>query len=204
VGRNGCTYGTHSLGPALQWLDDRAATVTCLGSGVHTEPSHRMDDTITMLCQTAKGRLVSVRVDMQSHRPHNMTQYVLQGTKGAYQSARRPGEPNLIWLEGRSPGREVWQSLDEYEAEFLPEDWRSHGEAATQSGHGGSDFFVARAFVDSALAGTRPEIDVYRALDFTVPGLISEESIARGGVPLAVPDFREIKLPLPNDQSTAG
>ena len=26
VGRNGCTYGTHSLGPVLEWLDDRLAS----------------------------------------------------------------------------------------------------------------------------------------------------------------------------------
>jgi hypothetical protein len=33
-------------------------------------------------------------------------------------------------------------------------------------------------------------LDVYRAMDYTVPGLISEQSIAQGGVPLPVPDFR--------------
>src|SRR5262249_37122865 len=113
VGRNGCTYGTHSLGPTLQWLDPRGGTVACPGSGVHTEPRHKMDDSVVMLCQCQSGALINIRLDMQSHRPHNMTHYVLQGTKGAYQSARRPGEANLIWLEGRSPGAEAWQSLEE-------------------------------------------------------------------------------------------
>jgi predicted dehydrogenase len=190
VGKNGCTYGTHSLGPVLQWLDERVATVSCLGSGVHTEPRHKMDDTVTMLCKTESGSLISIRVDMQSHRPHNMTHYALQGTKGAYQSARRAGEPNLIWLEGRSPGRDAWEDVTAYEAEFLPEPWRSWGAQASQAGHGGGDFFVARAFVQSILTGTPPPIDVYRALDFTVPGLVSEQSIAQGGIPLPVPDFR--------------
>jgi hypothetical protein len=37
-----------------------------------------------------------------------------------------------------------------------------------------------------ALVGKRA-----RALDFTVPGLLSEQSIAAGGAPMAVPDPRE-------------
>jgi predicted dehydrogenase len=190
VGRNGCTYGTHSLGPVLRWLDDRVVTVSCFGSGVHTVPGHRMDDTVTMMCQTGRGALVSIRLDMQSHRPHNMTHYALQGTRGAYQSARHRGEPDLVWIEGRSLDTQVWQSLAEYEEEFLPEPWRSEGEQARLAGHGGGDYFVAREFVRSIRDGTPPSIDVYRALDFTVPGLVSEASIARGGIPLAVPDFR--------------
>jgi predicted dehydrogenase len=190
VGKNGCTYGAHSLGPVLQWLDEKVVTVACLGSGVHTEPRHRMDDTVTMLGKTERGGLVNIRVDMQSHRPHNMTHYALQGTKGAYQSARRMGEPNLIWIEGRSPARETWEDLSTYETEFLPEPWRSWERQATGAGHGGGDFFVAREFISSILDGTIPPIDVYRALDFTVPGLISEQSIAQGGVSMPVPEFR--------------
>jgi hypothetical protein len=29
-------------------------------------------------------------------------------------------------------------------------------------------------------------------MDFTVPGLVSEQSIANGGMPVEVPNFREI------------
>lgn len=190
VGRNGCTYGTHSLGPVLDWLDDRLATVTCLGSGVHTVPAHKMDDTVTMLGKTTRGALVSIRCDMQSHRPHNMTHYALQGTRGAYQSARQSGEPSLVWVEGRSPDARSWQRLEEYEREFLPEPWRSLGEEARRAGHGGGDYFVARDFVRAILDDRDPPIDVYRALDLTAPGLVSEGSIACGGAPLPVPDYR--------------
>jgi predicted dehydrogenase len=191
VGRRGCTYGTHSLGPVLTWLDDRVATVSCRGSGVHTEPRHVQDDVTVMLCQLASGGLADVRLDMQSHRPHNMAHYVLQGTRGAYVSGRRPGEAGLVWIEGRSPAAAEWQPLDAYEAELLPEEWRQHGAAATEAGHGGGDFFVARAFARSVVDGTPAPIDVDRAMDFTLPGLISEQSIAAGGVPLAVPDSRD-------------
>jgi hypothetical protein len=49
-----------------------------------------------------------------------------------------------------------------------------------------------RDWVAAIVDGAASPIDVYRALDFTVPGLVSEESIVRGGVPLRVPDFREV------------
>lgn len=40
---------------------------------------------------------------------------------------------------------------------------------------------------------TTPPIDVYATMDFTVPGLVSEQSIANGGIPVKVPDFREME-----------
>jgi hypothetical protein len=72
----------------------------------------------------------------------------------------------------------------------VPEPWRSLGEQARASGHGGGDFFVARDWALSILNGTPPPIDVYRGLDFTVPGLVSEQSIEQGGTPVGVPNFR--------------
>jgi hypothetical protein len=47
--------------------------------------------------------------------------------------------------------------------------------------------------VNSILRDTEPPISVYDALDFTVPGLVSIESVERGGAPLPVPDFRAIQ-----------
>src|SRR5262249_35394387 len=120
VGKNGCTYGTHSLGLVIPCLERKVVTVACLGSGVHPEPRHRMDDTVTMLGKTERGGLVNIRVDMQSHRPHNMTHYALQGTKGAYQSARRVGEPNLIWIERRAPDHQTWADPSTLAAQILP------------------------------------------------------------------------------------
>ena len=55
------------------------------------------------------------------------------------------------------------------------------------------EYFKVRDFVDSILTDTEPPIDVYTAMDFTVPGLVSEQSIANGGEPIEVPDFRAIE-----------
>ena len=46
-----------------------------------------------MLCKTAKGALIKIRVDMLSDRPHAMNNHQLQGTDGAYESGRGgPGD----------------------------------------------------------------------------------------------------------------
>lgn len=190
VGRRGCTYPTHSLGPVLQWFEDRVVSVSCWGSGRHTPPERRMDDVTIMACRLSRGPLVMIRNDMISRRPHCMTYYSLQGTKGCYQASRGGGEIDRVWLADYCDSPETWRPLSDFEAEFLPPAWRAPSDEARQAGHGGSDWYVVRDFVDAVVNGTPPPIDVYRALDFTVPGLISEESIERGGAPRPVPDFR--------------
>ena len=197
TGINGNTYPTHSLGPLLQWLRTRVVSVTCMGSGHHhRDPrgdEYANEDSTTTLCKLATGGMVTLRLDMLSNRPHNMVHYALQGTNGCYESGRDGGDEPRVWLKGRSKDDHTWQSLWEYEREFLPAIWRDPPEEARRAGHGGGDYFQVREFADSILSDTRLPIDVFDALDFTVPGLVSQESIHRGSVPLPVPDFRALR-----------
>ena len=96
TGIDGITYGTHSLGPILQWMPgDRVTSVSCSGSGFnHVDPRgdpYENQASCVMLCKMASGGLVKIRVDMISDRPHSMTNYQLQGVDGCYESARAPG-----------------------------------------------------------------------------------------------------------------
>ena len=200
VGKRGCTYGTHSLGPALEFFgpDARVVSVSCVGSGIHTDPEHPHDDTCLMLCQLNTGGLIKVRVDMMSNRPGMGAFYSLQGTKGVFEGQRGGGCEPRIWLDesGRDPSTPVhdrrdWRSLWDYEA-HLPEMWRDPTEEALRAGHGGGDYFIVGDFMSAIRKGEPPPIDVYRAMDYTVPGLISEQSILKDGAPLPVPDFRAL------------
>lgn len=190
VGINRCNYATHSLGPVLQWFGERVQNVCCLGTGVNTDPEHAMEDTVMMLCKTESGGLIKIRIDMLSNRPAN-SYFSLQGTKGSYESSRGFGAQSKIWLSDFETG-EAWKTLSEYESDFLPERWRNPPDEAQNAGDLG-EYFKVRDFIDSILTDTPPPIDVYTAMDFTVPGLVSEESIANGGEPVDVPDFREIE-----------
>ena len=196
TGRNGCTYSTHSLGPVLQWFEDRVCTVSCFGSGHHYEDSegkqYENEDTISMICKTTRGGLVEIRVDMLSDRPALGQYYSLQGTKGCYEAARGLGDQPKIWLAEHSD-QIAWQSLSDFEEQYMPEIWRNPSMEALQAGHGGGDYLEVREFVDSIVNDTKSPIDIYESLDMTVPGLVSEVSINRESIPVEVPDFRSIK-----------
>ncbi len=195
TGIDGNTYCTHSLGPILQWMPgDRVVSVCCAGSGHHHRDARgdlyeQQDSTVT-LCQMASGGLVKLRLDMLSDRPHAMTNYQLQGVDGAYESARAAGERDRIWLRSLSPDPHTWMDLESLANEYLPEMWTQASETAMRAGHGGGDYFEIVDFAD-AILGRRPlDIDIDAAMDMTLPGLISQQSIAQGGAWLEVPDSR--------------
>ncbi|MGV3615353.1 MAG: Gfo/Idh/MocA family protein [Fimbriimonas sp.] len=203
VGVPGITYGTHSLGPVMQWInaydpEDRVESVVCMGTGRRTDPEHPHDDTATLLGQLRSGRLVRIRLDMMSNRPHQMTYYALQGTHGAYEAARIPGQPGHVWF-GKNPPpgptadeHRSWRPLEEF-TEHLPEMWRNPPEEALRAGHGGGDYFIVKDFVDACL-GERPNpIPPEVGLHWTAVGLASTVSLQNGGVPIRVPDFADAK-----------
>ena len=195
TGIDGITYGTHSLGPILQWMKgDRVESVCCAGSGHHyRDPrgnEYENQDTCVMLCQMRSGGLVKIRVDMLSDRPHAMTNYQIQGTQGAYESARADGEKDRIWLSGRCEDPNGWVDLETLADEFLPAFWKQSEAQAAQAGHGGGDFFEILDFVN-AIEGVRPcPIGIHEAMDMSLPGLCSQESIRSGGKWIQVPDSR--------------
>lgn len=195
TGIDGITYGTHSLGPILQWMKgDRVESVCSAGSGHHyRDPrgdEYENQDTCIMLCRMRSGGLVKIRVDMLSDRPHSMTNYQLQGTDGAYESARAAGEKNRIWLRSRSGDPNTWMDLDNLAEEFLPDYWKRGEEEANKAGHGGGDYFEILDFVN-AIEGVRQcPIGIHEAMDMTLPGLCSQESIRQAGAWIDVPDSR--------------
>ena len=201
-GIDGITYGTHSLGPILQWMPgDRVARVCCEGTGSHyDDPQGKKyaQDTSVMLCKTVKGALIKIRVDMISDRPHALTNYQLQGTDGCYEARNIGGQEDTrkIWL--RELSKDVkWHDVDalmDVEAlrdKYLPEMWRNPSEDVKKAGHGGGDYFEILDFVN-AIQGIAPApIGIHEAMDMTLPGLISQQSISQDGQWIDVPDSRK-------------
>lgn len=198
VGVAGNTYITHELGPVMQWIravdpEDRIVSATCQGSGVWADPTLPHDDTSTTLLKLASGRLVVIRLDMMSNRPHR-TFYSLQGTHGCYESGRNHGEEGKVWLgedttaSWNDPPR-WFKPLSEYR-EMLPPAFVQWQAAASEAGHGGGDFHCAREFALAATEGRTPDVTLEDALEWTAAGLCSQLSIAQGGVPVAVPNYR--------------
>jgi predicted dehydrogenase len=196
TGIDGITYGTHSLGPILQWMPgDRVVRVCCQGSGHHyRDPrgdAYENQDTCVMLAKTARQSLIVIRVDMLSERPHAMANFALQGTKGCYESARSPGGRHRIWLADLGLNKNAWIDLADLDDEYLPQMWRDPPPAALRAGHGGGDYFEVLDFLQAIVEGRPCPIGIHEAMDMTLPGLVSQASIAAGGSWMDVPDSRD-------------
>lgn len=194
TGIDGVTYCTHSLGPILQWMaGDRVVQVCAAGSGHHyRDPRgalYENQDSSLMLCKMASGALAKIRVDMLSTRPHAMNCHQLQGTRGCFESSRASGEPDRVWIEGKSQDPNHWDTLDAY-SDYLPDWYRNQEETARRAGHGGGDFYELLDFSEAILGRKTPTVGLHEAMDLTIPGLISQQSVLEGGRWLPVPDSR--------------
>lgn len=195
LGKRGSFYPTHSLGPVMQWFkNDRIKSISCVGSGWHTAKNLRQEDTSITLCQLESGKLIKIRVDCISERPHNLNYYSLQGTNGCYEAPRGLGDDHKIWLKDVHGGSDnpQWRPLKDF-YDYLPDRYKQVMEEQRSAGHWGGDFFIVQDFIDAIMKGTKPEIDVYDACEWTAVGLLSELSVMNGGKVMEMPDFRKTR-----------
>lgn len=183
--RRGATYATHAIAPPLLWMHDRVARVSAVGTGSHVDERFGGDDTCVMTCSTEGGRTLVVRTDLRSPRPACTAYYQLQGTAGCYEAGRSRNDAGRVSL---TPD-DRWQRLSTFDRAYLPSLWRNHRSSVRRSKHGGADFFTLLAFAGVCRGESSP-IDIYRALDWTLPGLASELSVECGGKLMDVPDPR--------------
>jgi GNAT superfamily N-acetyltransferase len=200
TGIDGVTYGTHSLGPILHCMPgDRVVRVCCEGSGQHYKdprgvPYHQ--ESAVMLCKTARGALIKIRVDMISDRPHAMNVHQVQGTEGVFEASRGgPGDRDRIWMrdlsaETRWHDLEELTTIDNLAARYLPPALKDIPKEALHAGHGGGDYFEVLDFVRAVRGDIPCPIGIDATMDMTLPGLISQQSIRRGGEWMSVPDSR--------------
>ena len=204
-GIRGNFYPTHSIGPVMQWFPgDRITEVSTFSPGVHNTLGLKQDSGTTSMCRTAKGKLLNIRVDCMSPRPHNMDFYHLQGTKGCFNS-KAHGEDfdrvSFIDDENDSPLHNMkWKKLEEYEM-YLPDRYRNATEEQKNAGHNGGDFFIVEDFINAVRENKQPELDVYKGCEWTAVGLLSALSVTNGGRTMQVPCFRK-NMPLEEKKIT--
>lgn len=194
VGRRGNTYCTHELGPLMrafraQEPGVKIKSVACFGTGTHTDTTLNHDDNTLTLVRLDNGGLLKLRLDMVSNRPHSI-RYELQGVLGAFES----DHSHRVWIgDNRSvhwddAEQRRWQDLDTY-ADLLPDSLREDMKSAEQHGHGGGDFLVGRRFAQTLTQGVPPEIGKFEGVEWTMVGLLSQQSILQGGMSLSMPDW---------------
>ena len=190
MGTRGSFYPTHSLGPVMQCFDDdRIVSIASFSPGNHNPYGLRGDDLTQTLCQLESGKLVKVRVDTISPRPHNMHYYQIQGTKGCYEAPRSLEDAARVAVatEEDPQGYTKWRPLTDFN-HLLPERYKSG--AGEGAGHGGGDHYIVADFIEAIKTGVQPELDVYKAAEWTSVALLSQLSVTNNGKILEVPNFR--------------
>ncbi|HOK55903.1 MAG TPA: Gfo/Idh/MocA family oxidoreductase [bacterium] len=180
-------YCTHSLGPIIKITKTRPLKVVgfVVPNKLSREVGRIGDDWGLFVCIMDNCALT--RVIAWSTGPHDSIWYRVHGTKGAMENNRwkDTGVLNLHTVE-------LTETLDikEEKRSYIPE-FIKYKEEAKKAGHGGSDFFVVWSFVDSIIKDEPPPIDIYTAMDMTLPGILAYRSACSGSIPLEVPDFRK-------------
>ncbi|MBQ51989.1 MAG: glycosyl hydrolase [Leeuwenhoekiella sp.] len=202
VYRNGDTYPTHGVGPIAAMADinrgNRFVSMTASATkavGLHNHivaqggAAHpnakikfKQGDVITSTIACANGETIIVTHDTNLPRPYSLG-FRVQGAKGLWEK-----DGDRIYIEGKSePHR--WDAAQDWLTQYDHPVWKKYEAEATGAGHGGMDYFVMKAFVESALANVAPPIDAYDAAAWSAITPLSEASIANNGEPQEFPDF---------------
>jgi len=176
-------YCAHTLGPLLFIMNDRIIKGCGLTTGLKKMPEYKnyigFLDIEVGLFKTQKGAIIKILRSQVAARPH-MVWYSLYGTKGHLENQRDRGD-GLYYVEGETESSGVPYPC--------PLSDPSLGEKGEKGGHGTSEYYMIRDFLDAVENRKRPPIDIIKAIDFTVPGIIAHQSAMEDGKWLDVPLF---------------
>jgi hypothetical protein len=206
--RNCENYPTHELGPIAKILNinrgNRMLTLTStasLAAGLHEyilenkaddeelkNATFAQGDIITTVIKCAGGETIALTLDttLPRYYSRNLT---VRGTKAMYEE-----RTNSVFENGKHEKYDAdWSPMygnakdycDEYEHPI----WRAYLNDGLIGGHGGMDGLVLSAFRDYVNGKITCPVDVYDAASWMAITALSEESIAKGGAPVNIPDF---------------
>ncbi len=202
--RNADVYPTHGLGPIATMADinrgNRFVSLTShatkaiglnkyiVENGGKDHPNAKLKwkqgDIITSTIETSNGETIIVTHNVNNPHPYSLG-FKVQGAQGLtdfdYHTKR-------IHIEGITKGH-GWETMDTWLEKYDHPLWKKYGGGAKKAGHGGIDFFVMQAFVESAKQNIAPPMDAYDAAAWSAVTPLSEVSIENNGEPQNFPDF---------------
>ena len=203
VDRNGDLYPTHGIGPiAMMTNINRGNRFTQLVSystkarGLHehvikvgganhpnAKVKFNLGDVVTTMIQTANEETVLLQHDTNLPRPYSIG-FRVQGTNGIWMDLNKS-----IYIEGQSEKPHRWEDAQKWLDKYDHPLWKKYGNDAAGAGHGGMDWFVLNAFIESVKRKTTPPQDVYDAVTWSAITPLSETSIKKNGASIDFPDF---------------
>lgn len=202
--RNADVYPTHGLGPIAVMADvnrgNRLLSLTShatkgvglnkyiVETGGKDHPNAKLKfkqgDIITSTVETANGETIIITHNVNNPHPYSLG-FKVQGAQGLTDF---DAHTQRIHIEGVTEGH-GWEDMDKWFEKYDHPLWKKYGDGATEAGHGGIDFFVINAFVESAKENIAPPMDAYDAAAWSAVTPLSELSIENNGEPQDFPDF---------------
>ena len=211
ISRNCENYPTHELGPIARLLGinrgNRMVSLVSVASKAAglREFSHdprnpdptligqkfAQGDIINTLITCEDGSTISLKLDTTLPRFYSR-EFTVRGTKGCCLM-----DINAVLLDDEGleeffdPQLSVEKYLNNAEqfSEYLPEIWKDMDKERTRCGHGGMDYLMLREFFRAVREARPMPIDIYDAAAWMVITPLSEQSIARQGAAVEIPDF---------------
>jgi len=194
-------YPTHCTGMVIPVMREYLTQVQAVGwgdghEGLQTNPYENPFWNTTGFFRTSGGH--SCRLSVFWHVAAGGTERAtFYGDRVSYILHRPEGSPNTVVRitengetvlddDGYPQGKvsqEKYEESDHYEK--LPPELRF------PSGHGGSHTFLTNEFVNSILEERSPAVDVYEAVNYTVPGIVAHQSALRDGETLKIRVYGE-------------
>jgi predicted dehydrogenase len=192
-------YPTHCTGMIVPVTGERLVEVSAIGWGdghevLRTNLYKNPFWNTTAFFRTSGGH--SSRVSVFWHVASGGTERgSFYGDRMSYIMERPEGSPNtlvtiskegktVIDANGYPEGKvdiKAFQQPNHFEK--LPESLR------VRSGHGGSHTFITHEFVSAIIEDRTPEVNVWEAIAYTMPGIIAHQSALRGGESMKIKDY---------------
>ena len=205
INRNCENYPTHELGPIAKVLGinrgNRMVSLVSMASkarGLHEYIMQKKSDDaelvgthfnqgdiVSTIIKCAGGETITLSLDTTLPRYYSRG-FTVRGTKGMYEEAT-----DSVFLDGgeHSGRRENWGNAEKYSEKYEHPIWKAYKESGVQGSHDGMDWLEFDRFFDAILEDKPFEIDVYDAAAWMCITALSEQSVALGGTPVAIPDF---------------
>lgn len=203
VHRNGDLYPTHGIGPVAEMLNinygNRFISLSSFSTksrGLHdyvvknggenhpnAKVEFKLGDVVTTMIRCANDETILLQHDTNLPRPYSLG-FRVQGTKGIWMDLNKS-----LYIEGTSPKEHQWEEAKPYLEKYDHPLWQRWTKEADGAGHGGMDFFVLHAFIESIKNERPTPIDVYDSAAWSAITPLSEKSIELGNETVEFPDF---------------
>ncbi len=199
--RNCEQYPTHALGPIAKIFNinrgNRFLTINSIASkscGLSDYCKHTLKDDnyknvsfaqgdiINSVIKCAGGETIALTLDTTLPRAFYSRSFSIRGTRGLCDENRK-----VFFLEGMK--EPIENNEEEVMAKHEHPLHREYLKGESLGGHGGIDWLVSRAFIESVKAGVDTPINAYDTVTWMSIAPLSEESILKGGDPVTIPDF---------------